>query len=75
MYEENKAWAGGEESLYKFSLDDRTILADSSYEDYEIGEIKYIHDSSDKLVLVGFKGMAIVDKEDLTTLFSESPSG
>lgn len=75
VYGENKAWAGGEESLYKFSLDDGTILADSSYEGYEIGEIKYIHDSGDKLVLVGFKGMAIVEKENLTTLFSESPSG
>lgn len=75
VYEENKAWAAGGESLYKFSLDDGTVLADSSYEDYELGEIKYMHESGDKLVLVGFKGMAIVDKEDLTMLFSESPDG
>ncbi|SMO70800.1 PQQ-binding-like beta-propeller repeat protein [Fodinibius sediminis] len=75
IYEEDHAWAAGGKSLYKFSLVDGSVLADSSYEDHGMGEIKYIHESGDKLVLVGFKGVAIVSKADLTTQFSKAPKG
>lgn len=75
IYEGDYGWAGGGESLYKFNLKTGEVLADSSFADPGIGEMKYIYKTGNNIVLIGFKGMAVVDKSDLRTLYSTSMDG
>lgn len=73
--EDNIAWAAGDESLYKFDLTNGNTLVDSTYSDYDLGEAKYIYEAGDRIIVIGFKGMVVVDRSDLRVLYSRPFEG
>lgn len=75
IYGDNKAWAAGGETVYKFGLDDGHIIADSSLADKEVGIARHLYDAGDNIVYLGDEGMAIFNKADLHTIYSDTPKG
>jgi len=75
IYGNKEAWAAGGESIYKFSLDDGHILADSSLAEKGVGLARYVYDAGNNIIYLGDKGMAIVNKDELHTTYSDTPKG
>jgi outer membrane protein assembly factor BamB len=75
IYGKDEAWAAGDESIYKFSLTNGEVLADSSLADLGIGQVGHIYDTGNNIVVLGAKGMALVKKSNLKTIYSDTPKG
>jgi len=75
IYGDNEAWAAGGETLYKFSLRDGHIIADSSLSEKGVGIARRIYDDGNKIVYFGAKGMAVLSKDSLKTLYYDTPKG
>lgn len=70
LLDEDHIWTGADNALYKVNLENGELVGTHKFDEYDLGTISELNKTfGNELVLIGSKGMAVLDRETPDSLF------